>query len=105
MAYNTNTTASEFTAIVRRIFIAFVMRQNLYTFAQISEEWTRLMDSGFDVTGATMGPDARREFYKELIRKGASFKMSRRNKMDLMLTLENAINHAVFEDLQYTLAA
>ncbi|MGW8177549.1 MAG: hypothetical protein ACWGQW_01970 [bacterium] len=88
-----NTT--DFTCKVFRIFMMFVIRSGKLSPKQALEEALRMRET-FSVLPST-SPKERLEAYKELVRKGASFPLTRRDKINLMLSLENAINHACFE--------
>lgn len=93
--YPKNMTIECFTKTVFSIFVVFMMRQDGWTKSKATEEWNFIIESGADMT-SEMSPIARRDCYFEQSRKGASFPMTRRKRAGVMMTLENAINHASF---------
>lgn len=72
----------------RETFVKFAKRDHGLSFEQAHEEYNRMM--------ATPSRIATKESYVRGSRVGASFAISRREKLSLYLTLENAINHSLF---------
>jgi hypothetical protein len=86
---------SQFETTVYGIFIMFVTRANKLTYAQAVEEANRMEDNRLDLLAT---PTERLNHYIRMSRIGGSFALTRVKRKELLLSLENAINHASFED-------
>jgi len=97
MSYPVNMTKTAFTEQAFRIFVAFVVRNKVLSRAQAEEEVAIMKDAGLDLT-SDMSMSEREERYLTKQRIGASFPLTRADRKNLLLSLENAINHATFDD-------
>lgn len=98
--YPQNMSVEVFTNAVRTIFVMFCMRKTGWTRDMAENEWGVMMKGRVDVT-SNASARQRRDAYCETSRRGSTFKMNRRDRINLCLTLENAINHATFSDEIY----
>ena len=82
---------------VYSIFTNFIVRGNKLNQWDAVEEANRMQDIELPLLGT---PQEREEKYLTHVRIGATFKLNRKERRDLLLSLENAINHASFSDYQ-----
>lgn len=87
---------TEFEQKVWGIWGTFVVRNQRLTASQALNEANRMHNGGVDVNPEVTATN-RRDTYFSMSRKGAMFSLTRREKAILLLSLENAINHATFE--------
>ncbi len=88
---------ADFEKLVYHIFVGFIVRAGKLDQFDAEEEANRMEAAGLDM----LAPPAEREHkYLTLVRIGANFKLNRKERRELLLFLENAINHASFSDYE-----
>jgi hypothetical protein len=97
MSYPQYMTIEQFERNVYHTFIHFVTRKEVLTHEQAHEEVRFLKDCGLDLT-SKMSCQERMNRYLTKQRIGATFQIDRKTRKHVMMSLENAINHAAFAD-------
>lgn len=87
----------DFEQLVYQIFVGFIVRSGKLDQFDAIEEANRMEDAGLDMLAP---PSEREHQYLTLVRIGATFKLNRKDRRELLLSLENAINHASFSDYE-----
>jgi hypothetical protein len=90
-------TKAAFTEQAFRLFVTFVVRNGVLSRGQALEEVEIMKSAGMDLT-SDMSMTERESRYLTKQRIGASFPLTRADRKNLLLSLENAINHATFDD-------
>lgn len=97
MSYPVNMTKTAFTELAYKLFVAFVVRNKVLSRGKALEEVEMFKSAGLDLT-SDMSMTEREERYLTKVRVGASFPLNRAERKGLLMSLENAINHATFDD-------